>query len=60
MLRVEHGNRLEILARELADRLRADPSPPLVPEIVAVPNRGMARWLSFEFADRLGLCASID
>ncbi|MFM8412303.1 MAG: exodeoxyribonuclease V subunit gamma, partial [Alphaproteobacteria bacterium] len=59
MFHVEQSNRLERLAEKLAGYLGQDASPPLVPEIVAVPNRGMARWLSFELADRLGICASV-
>jgi len=60
MLIVEQSNRLEALAARLADVLRGDPNPPLVPEIIAVPNQGMERWLSFELATRLGICASVD
>lgn len=60
MFHVEQSNRLETLAGKLAGHLAGSANLPLVPEIVAVPNRGMARWLSFELADRLGICASID
>lgn len=60
MFHVEQSNRLETLAGKLAGHLGKSANLPLVPEIVAVPNRGMARWLSFELADRLGICASID
>jgi len=32
---------------------------PLQPEIIVVSNPGMARWLSLQIADRLGVCANI-
>lgn len=60
MLKVEQSNRLETLADRLAGMLRDDPSPPLVPEVVAVPNRGLQRWLAQRLADSLGICASVE
>jgi exodeoxyribonuclease V gamma subunit len=59
MLTVVQGNRLETLAERLVAVLRADPLPPLVPEIVVVQSGGMARWLAMRIASRLGVCANV-
>ena len=54
------GNRLEVLADELA-RLTATPlRSPLSAEVVMVQSRGMARWLAMTLARRLGIAANID
>jgi len=50
---------MERLRDALAMLYARDPLPPLVPEIVAVPNAGLARWLKLGLADRLGACANI-
>jgi exodeoxyribonuclease V gamma subunit len=52
------SNRLEILARQCAAIFRAQPLPPLEPEIVVVQSRGMARWLAMEMAGFLTVWAN--
>src|SRR5713226_5159112 len=59
MLTVYASNRLEILADQLAERLRQPCGSPLLPEIIIVQSTGMARWLSLHLAQRLGICAQI-
>lgn len=51
------SNRLEILAETLAGIVASQPLPPLLPEIVVVQSRGMARWLAMAMAARLGVWA---
>ncbi len=51
------SNRLEVLAQELADRLRR-PGDPLQTDIIIVQSRGMARWLSLAIARRNGIAAN--
>ena len=51
------SNRLEVLARELADRLRR-PGDPLQTDIIIVQSRGMERWLSLAIARRNGITAN--
>ncbi|MDD9863906.1 MAG: exodeoxyribonuclease V subunit gamma [Gammaproteobacteria bacterium] len=60
MLKVCHGNRLELLADRLAEAVSAPLPLPLQPEVVVVENPGMARWLSLRLAERLGVCANIE
>lgn len=59
MLTVHHGNRLETLAGGLARLFRFAGGEPLRQEVVVVPNAGMARWLAFELARHLGVCAAV-
>ncbi|VAW88727.1 Exodeoxyribonuclease V gamma chain [hydrothermal vent metagenome] len=60
MFRTYQSNDLISLAACLAGVLSTDPvRSPLQPEIIVVPNPGMARWLSLQIADRLGVCANI-
>ncbi len=56
-----HGNRLERLAQDLAQRL-SEPhqDPTLRPDLVVVPHPGMARWLKLWLTQRLGVCANIE
>ena len=58
-LTLHSGNRLELLADELATLTAADPMSPLAPETVIVQSRGMARWLALEMAGRQGVCANL-
>jgi exodeoxyribonuclease V gamma subunit len=53
------GNRLETLARYLADCIRPPLSSPLTPETIVVQSRGMERWLSMALARRHGICANV-
>ncbi|MCU0308468.1 MAG: exodeoxyribonuclease V subunit gamma, partial [Thermoleophilia bacterium] len=54
MLHVHRGERADALAGALADLLAAPPDDPLAPEVVAVPTRGVERWLAQTLATRLG------
>lgn len=53
------GNRMEVLAEQLADVLREPLGDPLRSEIVMVQNRSMERWVSMQLALRHGICANI-
>jgi len=57
---VLHGNRLEDLRDLLTQFLRAQPLPPLVPEVILVQSNGMKHWLEMALADdaALGICAA--
>ena len=54
------SNRLEILARFLADLLKTPLSSPLKKEIIVVQSKGMEHWLSMQLAKFHGICANID
>ena len=53
------SNRLETLAALLAEAARVPLASPFEPEVVVVQSQGMARWLQFELARRLGVCAHV-
>ena len=57
---VVHGNRLEDLRDLLTQFLRAQPLPPLTPEVILVQSNGMKHWLEMSLADdaALGICAA--
>lgn len=56
---VLHGNRLEDLRDLLTEFLRAQPLPPLTPEVILVQSNGMKHWLEMALADSaLGICAA--
>lgn len=58
---VLHGNRLEDLRELLVHTLRAQPLPPLVPEVMLVQSNGMRHWLELALADDQtgqGICAA--
>ncbi|MBV8471328.1 MAG: exodeoxyribonuclease V subunit gamma [Burkholderiaceae bacterium] len=57
---VLHGNRLEDLSELLVAFVRAQPLPPLSPEILLVQSAGMKHWLEMALsADQaLGICAA--
>jgi exodeoxyribonuclease V gamma subunit len=59
VFQVHQSNRVEVLARSLADLMRDAPLPPLVPETIVVGASGMARWLSLALADALGVGANL-
>ncbi|MEW8027216.1 MAG: exodeoxyribonuclease V subunit gamma [Candidatus Thiodiazotropha sp.] len=59
MLRLYQSNHLESLAARLADLLAEPASEPLRQEQVIVQHPGMARWLSLQIADHLGICANL-
>lgn len=53
------GNRLEILAENLANLFKANPlTSPFAQEVIIVQSQGMARWLSLALAERLGISAN--
>lgn len=52
------SNKLEILAKKLAEILSQKPQSPFSPEIILVQSRGMQRWVSMELATHLGICAN--
>ncbi|MBL9078742.1 MAG: exodeoxyribonuclease V subunit gamma [Planctomycetes bacterium] len=58
-LAVHTSHRLEDLCAALAERLRADPAPPLGDETIVVPTRGLARWLELQLAERHGIAAGL-
>src|SRR4051794_40051208 len=68
MLHVHRSERADALVAALGDLL-ADPLPdPLQTEVIAVPTRGMERWLAQQTSARLGtspgrgdgVCANVD
>ncbi|BBL75965.1 exodeoxyribonuclease V subunit gamma [Methylomagnum ishizawai] len=59
MLRLYQADKLEILARLLAQQHRP-PSSPFQPDVMVVQSLGMGRWISLRLADQLGICANVD
>lgn len=59
MLHVHQSNRLEVLARRLADQMGVTAGDPFTRETVIVPNAGVGRWLALQVAERLGVCANV-
>ncbi|RDH86233.1 MAG: exodeoxyribonuclease V subunit gamma [endosymbiont of Escarpia spicata] len=59
MLRLYQSNRLEILSLRLSTLLAEPMISPLEEEVLVVQHPGMARWLSLEIAEKLGICANI-
>ncbi|HET9690102.1 MAG TPA: exodeoxyribonuclease V subunit gamma [Acidimicrobiales bacterium] len=60
MLQVVRSERADGLVDALADLLSVPPADPIAPEVVAVPTRGVERWLAQRLAGRLGVCANVD
>ncbi len=68
MLHVHRAERADALAGALAATLQTPPADPFAAEIVAVPTRGMERWLTQRMSTHLGategrrdgVCANID
>jgi exodeoxyribonuclease V gamma subunit len=58
MLKLHTSNRLETLARRLAESIQRPMCSVLQPELVVVQSQGMARWLKLELARRNGVCAN--
>ena len=59
-LQLHRAERSDRLVAGLADLL-ADPLPdPFASEVVAVPTRGVERWLAQQLSNRLGVCAGVE
>ncbi len=58
--RVFSGNRLDLLAEELARTLSSPLPSPFDAEIVFVQNKGMQRWLTLQLVECLGVCANFN
>lgn len=58
MFTVHRSNRMAELERALCEVVRAAPLPPLAPEVIVVPSRGIERWLALSLADSLGVWAN--
>src|ERR1035437_3008182 len=58
MLTLHTSNRLETLARRLAEAIQRPLRSVLQPELIVVQSQGMARWLKLELAGRHGICAN--
>ncbi len=59
MLTLHQSNRLEHLARRLAELLSRPVDDPLRAEWVVVQHPGMGRWLSLELAASMGIAANL-
>ena len=65
MLKVHRSASGTVLADALAEVLRVQPADPFAPEVVAVPARGVERWLAQRLAHVLGaddgdgICANV-
>lgn len=53
------SNRLETLAKKLAECVRLPTSTPLDNEIIIIQSRGMERWVSMALARHNGVCANV-
>ena len=68
MLHIHRAERADGLVDALAALLAEPPADPFAPELVAVPTRGMERWLTQRMSARLGatagradgVCANVD
>ena len=58
-LKIFTSNRLETLAENLSEVLKAPLSSPLEKEVIIVQSRGMERWVSMRLAHHLGISANI-
>src|SRR5215210_71679 len=68
MLHIHRAERADGLVRALRDLLAAPAPDPFAPEVVAVPTRGMERWLTQRLSEGLGatpgradgVCANVE
>jgi exodeoxyribonuclease V gamma subunit len=58
MLHVHRAERADRLADGLAETLLIAPEDPFVPDVVAVPTRGIERWLTQRLSTQLGTSAN--
>src|SRR5688572_6588519 len=54
MLQLHRAERADRLVEALAEIFAVPPADPLTPEVIAVPARGIERWLTQELSHRLG------
>src|SRR3954449_2282631 len=59
MLRIHRSARSDRLAEELGRMLAGPAADPFTPEVVAVPTRGVERWLAQQLSLGLGVCANV-
>ena len=59
-LRVHVAERTDVLVGALADVLATTPSDPFTPDVVAVPTRGVERWVAQRLSHRLGTAQGAD
>ena len=57
MLQLHRAERADRLVEALAAILAEPPADPMTPEVIAVPARGIERWLTQELSHRLGTSA---
>jgi exodeoxyribonuclease V gamma subunit len=55
MLHLHRAERADRLADALAEILSTPPADPFTPEVIAVPTRGMERWLTQRLSAQLGV-----
>lgn len=60
MLHVHRSDRADGLIDALRELLATPPADPFAREVVAVPTRGMERWLTQQLSNALGICANVD
>ncbi len=60
MLTVHRSERADRLVEALGDLLLDAPGDPMAPEVVAVPTRGVERWLTQRLSHRLGAAGGED
>ncbi|MCV6639559.1 exodeoxyribonuclease V subunit gamma [Candidatus Albibeggiatoa sp. nov. NOAA] len=61
MLHFYHSNHIEVLAKELANKIKQQPlNDPFAKEYIIVQSKGMERWLSMTLAQHLGITANIE
>jgi exodeoxyribonuclease V gamma subunit len=56
---LHHGNHLDSLAQKFADVHASRSADPFLPEHIIVQNAGMARWLSLQISEQLGIAANL-
>ncbi|MDA0173677.1 exodeoxyribonuclease V subunit gamma [Solirubrobacter taibaiensis] len=60
MLHVHRSDRADGLIEALHGLFAEPPPDPFAREVIAVPTRGMERWLTQRLSNALGICANVD